>query len=772
MTQISVPVDVKDSAGAPVAGAEVTVAAVDEGIHSITDYKNPDPYGWLGRARRPDFRRAHYYDKVVYDFTKPGTGGDMGNDMAKRASAVEDNWIRPVSLWSAVLTTDANGRATAAFDVPEFNGQLRIVAVAAAPVALGANSANLLVRRPFILRTSMPRFVLPGDKAQCRATVFNNSDAPAKVTVSWSVAGTLASGQGAKDLQIAPHKDGNLLAEIVAGSAVGQGEIRWSAVAFDASGKELEKLEQTALMPVRPPAAYQTANDFIVVAPGETKTLKNERFLDDARASLDIAVSANPTLRLKDALQFVVGYPYGCVEQTTSRLLPMYLLRKNQDLVATTLDKDQRLDGFIQAGISRLFSMQTPGGGLSMWPGGSEPYPYGSVYALHFLTLVKNGRDFELPDESFKLLQNYVRGLTSDWSATSESDLYRRAYAIYVLALDGDMEAIRQIERFDTVQLPTSARYLLAAALARNTRDTDRVKLYLEKTPSKPYDAKEQAGTLNSEIRNHAVEMIALRQMKGDSKRIADLATELSEYLIAHRYGTTQETSFIIAALAEHLADVAAGLQGVAATISGDGKDGSLAGNELYRAKHEGAGGTFTVANTGTAAIYVSLTSAGVPKEAATTVEKEGMTLVRRVMTNRGGAFSGSNYAHGDSYVVDLELTSEGVYKNVILTDLLPAGFEIENPRLSPDALSGEKFQDAVSPTHLELRDDRLVLAFDELSPGPHHFYYVVRAVTPGTFQQPSARIECMYDPRFHATSEAGTVNVQPRAPQKAAAKK
>lgn len=763
-TPVTVALEVRDAAGQP-AATEVTVAAVDEGIHNITGYKNPDPYGWLGRSRRPDFRRAHYYDKVVYDFSKPSPGGDMGNEMAKRASAVEENWIRPVALWSGAVETGDDGTAEVTFDVPEFSGQLRIVAVAASQQALGAGSANLLVRRPQMLQTSMPRFMLPGDKAMCRAVLFNNSEQAVTANVSWSVGGALTGSQGAQKVEVAPKSEASVLAEITAGDAVGQGEIRWHASVMDASGQETESLHQVALMPVRPPAAYRSVHALQAVGAGETRTFKNEAFLDDARASMELTVSASPTLRLKDALQYLVGYPYGCVEQTTSRLMPMYLLRKNQGLVKTTLSDSDTLEGYIQAGITRLFSMQTTSGGFGFWPGQNEPYPYGSVYALHFLTLVKSGREFDVPDDGFRQLQGYVRGLAMNWSGENqtESDVYLRAYATYVLALDGDMEAIRQIERFDTLSLPTAARYLLAAALAKNTGDTDRVRLYLTSTPSQPYTTREQGGTLNSDIRNTAVRLLALTQSKGKADEMQTLANELTKFLTTHRYGTTQETAFIVTALTSYLTSVTGDIAGASATIKGSGKEGVIKGDDTFDVRHDGPGGHFTVVNTGKTPVYVSLTTRGIPAKPVDEPVSEGLGVGRAFMDNRGEPYEGTTFVQGDSFVIDVTLTCSGRLENVVVADLLPAGFEVENPRLDPDVLSGGVFEEAATPSNLEIRDDRLVLAFDSLDEGTHHFYYVVRAVTPGTYQHPPLAAECMYDPSIRAVAAGGQIDVTAR---------
>ncbi|HNT87102.1 MAG TPA: MG2 domain-containing protein, partial [Candidatus Hydrogenedentes bacterium] len=554
----SVALETRDHTGAPVA-AEVTVAAVDEGIHALTDYTTPDPYAWLLRSRRPEFNRAHYYDKVAYDFGKTPIGGDaIARRFGKDAPFVGDNWIKPVALWSGVVRTDENGQGRVTFSVPEYSGQLRLVAVACTRDAVGAGSGNIYVRRPYMLRTSMPRFAMPGDRFQCRAVVFNTTDAPCTARVSWRAEGALAGGDGAKEIAVEPSREAAAIGDFAAGMGMGQGTIHWRVEVLDAAGAVVETLTEEAPIPVRPPAMYETTHELAVIGPGESRTFKNSHYIEAVNTTLDISVSADPMLRLRDALKHVVGYPYGCVEQTTSRCLPMYLLRRNKALIGTAFDKDWAVDAYLQAGVDRLFSMQTGDGGLGGWPGASTSYPYGSVYACHFLTLAKRDGELRVPDDAFKALQEYVRGVGNNWDANSdmyrycstESALHQRAYAHYVLAIDGDIDAIRGIERFDALVLPTSARYLLAAALALNTQDTDRVRLYLSSAPSEPYQVTEQDGTLNSDIRNTAIKLLALMQMGGDDPACFELVNRLTRYIETQRYGSTQETAFIVTALA------------------------------------------------------------------------------------------------------------------------------------------------------------------------------------------------------------------------------
>jgi len=760
---LEIAVTVRDQAGKPVE-AELTLAAVDEGIHAILGTRDPDPYAWLLRLRRPDHNRAHYYDKVAYDFTAPEPSGDgeAEEEIAKRVESSDTNWIRPVALWSGVVHTDGDGRATIRLDVPEFTGALRLAAVACTPEGVGAAGERLLVRRPYMLRTSMPRFLLPDDHARCRAVMFNHSDAPVTAVLTWSSGGVLPSAEGAETLFLPPGGERDLWADVAAGSVMGQGELRWEVTVTGDSGDVLERLTEIAPIPVRPPAGFQSHHELVTVEPGEHRVIRNTRFRDDDRTEMEVSMAASPLIRLEKALQFVTGYPYGCVEQVTSRLLPMYLLKKNSALTASAVPENTQLNEYLRYGIHRLFSMQTGSGGLGMWPGSYHAYPYGSVYALHFLTLVKQGRDLELPERSMKALQDYVRRVAVTYSGDESWDLYLRAYALYVLVLDGDLEAIRQIGRFDKILMPRPARFLLAAALAQSTGDARRVREYLAKAPSETYQRRTQGGTLDSDIRNTAVELMALRQMKAEISEIVPKADLLIRFLENDHYGTTQETAFVITALAGYLADFAGDPAQASAEVEGPRETVNVTGADFYRSSHKGPGTAYTVRNTGPTPMWMYVTTRGIPVEPETGAESRGVSIRRALLSAESGTEkSDTVFEHGRTYLGRLTLECNEAAANLVVTDLLPAGFEVENPRVDPDALPAGSLPGAVIPSYLEIRDDRLVLAFDSLTAGTHTFYYVVRAVTPGRYRYPAPQAECMYDPAVGGRGEAASIEVR-----------
>ncbi|MBI3117457.1 MAG: hypothetical protein HYZ00_02145, partial [Candidatus Hydrogenedentes bacterium] len=660
---------------------------------------------------------------------------------------------------SGVVQTGADGKALVSFTLPKFNGQVRLVALAVTPAATGAGDAYVYVRQPYMLRTSLPRFTLPGDHFQVHANVFNTTDAPVKLRLSWAASGTL-SGSGSKEMPLAAKGEASTLADVTAGTAIGQGTVQWIAEILDTAGTLIEKVEESLPLPVLPPAVYQSDHELVVLPPGESRSFQNTRFLKELRVDMSLDVGANPLLRLKEPLKYLVGYPYGCVEQTTSRGLPLYLLRKNVALLGGDDTDSKRYEQYVKAAIRRLFTMQTNSGGLAMWPGGNEPYPYGSVYAGHFLTLVKRDQELELPEQPFHELQEYVRRVAKDSADDSFAALYLRAYALYVLALDGDAEALEQLHSFDNVLMPRAARYLIAAALAVNTQDAPLVQHYLASTPSELYEERYTSGILNSDTRNTAVRVMAQIQMGAPGAVIQEDVDKLLRYLEQRRYYTTQETAFVVTALGLYLEQLGGQPELASATIAGPDGEKTITGAGQFKAATTDPGAVFTVANTGQRSMFINFTAAGTPAQPDLSAVSEGVTISRSYISPERSPLSGLVFEHGKSYLATLTFSCIEDVENLIVADLLPAGFEIENPRLDPDVMEGLEPEGAVTPSYLEIRDDRLVLAFDSLGSGPHKFYYLVRAVTPGTFSQPPVQAECMYAPAIHGHSVPGSVNI------------
>lgn len=759
-TDLALNITTQDHNGTPVS-AEVTVAVVDEGIHLILGYINPDPLGWFMRSRRPFYNRAHYYDKVAYDFEYPQIGGDvLERRLGKDTPTIDENWIKPLALWSGAVMTDDNGSAMVKFEMPKFNGEVRVVAVAANAQASGSAATHIKVKQPYMLRLSLPRFALPRDMFKVNTLLFNTTTSAVQAKIAWQGSGTLSGNTGSRQIDIPANQEQAFYAEFIAQDNIGQGSISWSTTILDVNGKIIETMEEETPLPVREPAAYQSHQELIVLQPGESRSIQNTLFVEDERLSSEIIVSANPLTRLKESLDYVIGYPYGCIEQTTSRTALLYLLRRSEALREIT-GGNLQLDSQIQSGIDRLFSMQLSSGALSFWPGRNNHSAYGTVYACHLLTQVFNDQHYEIGEQSFRRLQHAVRDIANNSSLDNQNDLYTRAYALYVLALDGDLQAIQDIERFDSIALPRSARYLLAAALAMNTQDLERAQQYLHRVKSEPYHERLQYGNFNSAPRNTAVELIALLAMQADEKEIHANAEKLLRYMDVGEVKSTQDKAFVVTALSQYFNYLGGDLSQCNVVITSPQGESTIQGSDVYKQKNEGAGVAYTVNNIGSHAAFVHFSTAGIPKNPRTEPVEAGIKIERSYKDDTGEVLDGNKFMHGQAYLVNLSLELDAKVDNLIIADMLPAGLEISNPRLDDNALEGYDIYGGLEASHLEVRDDRLVVAFDHLEKGIHNFYYLVRAITPGKFQQPAVHAECMYDPGTRGSSVWRNIEVQ-----------
>lgn len=756
-SQLDVTLNVAGPDGQPVT-SEVTVALVDEGIHQILQYENPDPVSWFQRPRRPAYRRAHYYDQVAYDFQAAKIGGD--ELLRKRVdSTVGDNWIKPLALWSGNIQTDATGTATLSMAIPEFAGKVRLVAVATTGDRAGSQSANVIIRRPVILRTSLPRFVAPGDTFATTVVLQNMEDDPISATLKVSAEPPLIMAQEEKVIELAAKAETVFTLPVGAGDATGSGRIHWSLSTVNAAGAKVDDYTTDTALKVQSPSVYQVRSEMVVIPAGESHQFTNTVFKDNGLLEATLTATPNSLARLRKALNYVVGYPYGCVEQTTSRCLPLFLLGQAAASTGNELDSAQ-FQQFIQAGIDRLLSMQTRSGGLGYWPGATEATTYGSIYGAHFLALAKQDAAFEVPEEKFAALMSYIKDRIPLAPNEGPMSLYNYAYACYVRALSQDSTVMESINSLDTLPVPTAARQWLALGAIVATGTADQTQAYLLRTPSSPYDAREQSNSLNSGIRNDAITLMTQMAVGLDAKFVQPQAEKLLRFLESNPY-STQEAAFVVTALSAYLKSNAGDLTSAHASFLTPDGTSEEKGDFQYKHKHEGPGANYTVTNSGTTPLYVHYDSAGMLVNPDVDAAANGIAI-KRSIESKNGAADPAGLKQGENYLLTVELTCDQTYENVILADLLPGGLEIENPRLDGGALATWKKSDGVMPSFLEIRDDRLVAAFDKLERGTHKFYYAVRAVTPGTFHHPGGNAECMYEVKYNGRTAAGSVTIAP----------
>ncbi|MBI5367047.1 MAG: hypothetical protein HZA54_08415, partial [Planctomycetes bacterium] len=805
-TRLEVPVLVTGADGAPAAGAEITVAAVDEGICSLTGFVTPDPLAFFGAQRALGVRAHDLYAFLMPELEPPAeaaparAGGDGGDEEDEGGSAplearhlnpVRAERFRPVALWQGRLTTDAAGRATASFAVPEFTGRLRLMAVAVAARGFGSAEAGVLVRRPLVVKSGLPRFLAPGDEFVLPVAVWTRAagePAGAGATVG-AVTTVEVAFEGPLGLAVAGAPARIELP--AAGAAGGGGEVR-TALRLRAGATPgvarliltatcgSERIEERTEIAVRPPiglvqsggaGALDEGRRARVAIPGDY--LKGTR-----RATL--TVSTFPWTQWEGAIEDLLHYPYGCIEQTTSTAFPLlYLADLAAGLGRDRLTRDE-IDARVQAGLDRLLAMQTVDGGFSYWPGQREPYRWGSAYATHFLVAAQSA-GYAFPRDAYAAALAYLDQVLVRAVSVSGDDLgeYRealaeKAYALFVLGLAGQARpawANRLVEQRAELD-PTARCHVAGALLATGRAAEGRALLGMapagagaEEASAAPTAAATAAlarrtgGSLYSSVRADAILLSVLLDAAPERARLEPLALRLMGSRKQGRWGTTQENAFAAMALGKYFKTFPpahGAVQGQ--VVAGAGPAAFSETQPLTVALPEGANDV-TIEARGEGPVFWSWTADGVPASGRAEERDAGLRVRRTLIGRDGKPLADGGVKCGDLVRVRLTLAADRAAENVVISDLLPAGLEIENPRLAT-AETGEVKVRGLAAEHVEMRDDRL-LVFATVPAGESCFEYLTRAVTVGRFALPPVSAGCMYDPDLASVHGAGVLIVE-----------
>ena len=742
--------------------AYVTLAAVDEAVLKLTDFPSPAPGDWFYGREKLGVELRDLYGRLIEPHADAvGELRSGGDSFAKRAVAgLPDKSTLVVALYSGIVKLDEGGAATIKLDMPDFQGQVRLMAVAWSSKKLGAASAPMTVRDPVVTLVSLPRFLAPGDQARLGVTVNNLEGPPGDYALKLTATGaggfatpvdrTLHLAAGAS------FSDGFVLAATTAGNL---------AIHLDLAGPGGTHIARDFKIGVRPAQAYQLRRFVGPMQPGQSVTLDDasaDEFLPGTAEAV-LTVSPRPQWDVPGLLRSLDRYPYGCLEQTTSRALPLLYV----DEVASLWKADPGFDPAkaIDGAIAHIAELQRSDGSFGVWNDTDNTVPWLDGYAADFLMRAKE-HGHTVPDFALKgvigYLRDYVRQEHKD-----EADLPALAYAHYVLARAkaDDLGTLRYFNDTQMQRLPTPlAKAQLGAALAAYGDATRAAAAYAEAlaAPSR------RPGGLRyidygSDLRDSAAALSFAAADPANQPRLTAVIDRIAE-LFAHANRTsTQEQAWLLLA-----AEAAAKLTGNSMTVQVGDKPNETRSTAEYFRRVLGAGASaLTVSNRGTAPLWRAVSITGVVK-AELPAESGGYDVSRAVYKPDGTIADLTKARQTDLYVVVLKGTRKDAAQpaRALLVDLLPAGFEIQNASAptGDDAGAYAWLKDVISPDFVEARDDRFIAALD-LPGGTSQFTlaYVVRAVTPGTFKYPAVEVEDMYDPETYGRTAMGKLVVQQR---------
>ena len=764
-TRLEATVRARDAAGAPAADAEVVLAAVDEGICSLTDFQSPDPAAWFQARRRLGVALFDVYGDLLplMDDRAGGAAshppGGEGAVLARRLNPIRAQRFRPVALWSGAVRCDAQGEARIAFDVPEFTGELRLMAVAVNRSASGSASRAATVKRPLVVQPSLPRFLAPGDQCLMGAQIFNETGADQRIRVAVTTEGPLSVGSFDREFALARGGERSLRVPLVAGTAPGKAICR---IAVEAGEERYAEEIELAVRPAAPPATV--IRDGALVE-GEAADLAPPSGWLPGTVEVEAWCGVEPEIALGGALDYLLRYPYGCLEQTISSAFPLLYFADLVNRARPAALGNMETEHFARSALWRVLGMQQAHGGFALWPNG-ETYDWGSVYAAHFLVEAARA-GIEAPAERRDAALDFLRDLlrraappdadTPEW----REDRVRRAYACQVLALAGRPDHgwnARLLETAD--RLSASARAHLASALILAGRPREATAL-LDHAPAVAAAERHSGGNLDSPARDLALELAARVEVDPADPRAAQLALRLSGRRAGGAWHTTQENAVALMALGKYYRARPARPAPFAAALRVDGRETPFTHERIFRwTGAPSPRGVARIENRGPGPLLYYVRLHGVPADGRVEEADHGLRVRRQVLDLEGVPLARSRWTPGDAAVIRIVLDPlDGAFDNIVIEDLLPAGLEIENPALTTSETTPWIRERIEWVRRRELRDDRLLLFTGRIAQ-PREFHYTVRAVTPGRFAWPAIQASAMYDPAVRSAGGAGWLDV------------
>lgn len=753
-----------------VPNAVVTVAAVDEGILQLIAQKTPDPFEFFYRKLALGVTSYDTFSLLLPELKSLVAGGGEGEEGLSQYVRTEGiRRVEPVAFWSGPLVADGDGNVKVTFKVPEFQGALRIMAVAIDEDRFGSSQRLTRVRDPLVLLPTLPRILSFGETLQVPVTVRNDTGKPGKILVGLTAQGPVSIEKPAvQPVDIPVGREKTVYFTVKTGDS--EGNVRFVATA-SGNGEKSTSTTNVGIRPDLPPAAVETAG-----AVGQATLdvpLKDADRYRPETLRRTVRIGPVPLVQFTGKLEHLLHYPYGCLEQTTSSAFPLIYVGD----IAKALDpslfdpKKGHADPaeLVQAGLRRIAIMQLPGGGFSLWPGGQETHPWGSVYATHFIVEARRA-GHPVEDSLIRNSLGWLAGEVKAKGTYGSEELQRTVYGLYVLSRAGrpDLGTMDFIRQKHAKELSAESRALLAAAYASagNPRATQSLAANVGAVEE---IQRETGGNFNSAIRNRALLLLALLDADPKSPKIPQLVDRLArdaQSTQEYFWWTTQEESFTLLALGQFLQRQAkqppySGTVFVGGKAIGKFNNQTvtfpaITGKEPIRIQMDGG------YKSGSA--FFSVLARGVPTDAAFQPSTSGLEIQREFLDREGQALNLTAVEQGDLIAIRTKVRStSGPVNNVAIVNLLPSGLEVENPRLQTTEQLPWVSDANLEPKYMDLRDDRILL-FADLPPDTWQtFYTLVRAVAPGQFRLPPVQVEAMYNPALRATGERGTMEVKTR---------
>ena len=742
---------VKEKDGKPMT---YTIALVDDGLLDLTRFKTPNPWNTFYARQSLGVRTWDIFDDVIGAYGGKvnqilSIGGDEAEAGSKNKKA---NRFKPMVTYLGPFNLEKGDIQKHSIKIPKYVGSVRamVVATNAKEEAYGSDEKTAFVRKPVMILASLPRKITPQETVTLPVTVFAMKPEikNVKVTVAPNEAYTI---EGSKTQTVTFSQPDEKMAyfTLKVNDFKGIGKVKINA----SSGSE--KASYEVEIDVLNPNPVTTEVKDLVVKSNENKEIDFTTFGTKGTNSATVELSTLPPMNFTKRLGYLIRYPHGCVEQTTSSAFPQLYL---PEIFELSKEKQQEIERNVKATIQRLSDFQIANGGLSYWQGNSRADNWGTSYAGHFMIeAAKKG--YVLPIGFKSNWISYQKQQARNWRNNSSysNNALSQAYRLYTLSLANSPDLASMNRLRETRSISNEAKMRLASAYALIGKKSI-AKVILETLTAENY-SRRYYYNYGSETRNKAMALETYTLLNDEVKAIK-LAKEIAETLSSEKWMSTQTTAFSLLAMSQYALQNGENT-GIHAkfTINSNSKNiniqKALYAEDIEEIKKEN---TFKISNKSKGVLYVRLLNKGILPVGVEKVVQKNLEATINYKTKGGDRIDPTSISQGTNFIAEITIrnSTNDKVENVALTEYIPSGWEIVNTRFTDfgNNASSSKVD------YTDIRDASISNYFTLNKYETKTFRVLLNASYLGTYYLPGVQVEAMYDNDYIARTKGQWVNV------------
>ncbi len=730
-----------------------SLAVVDEGLLDLTRFKTPNPWNEFYKRQALGVKTWDLYDYVIGAYTGSieqvyAIGGDEELQTKKAKKA---NRFKPVVMVLGPFTLDKNKTQSHTIKMPKYIGSVRTMVVAGDKnnAAYGATEKATPVKKPLMVLASLPRKLSPGEKVTLPVTVFAMENKVKNATISLKLSkGIKIIGNTTQKISFNKPDEKMVYFDLDVSEAKGIGKIE-----VIAKGNGEKSSYEVEIDVVNPNPITNKAID-VVLEPNQTQTIDFETFGIKGSNFATAEFSTLPPMNFTERLQYLIRYPYGCVEQTTSSVFPQLYLDKIFDIPA---QKKQEIQSNIKSAIKKLGDFQTGNGGLSYWPGQNYTNDWGTSYAGHFMIEAEK-KGYVLPLTFMSNWLRYQQNAAKNWRMHSRwNNSLPQAYRLYTLALAGHPD-LSSMNRLREENLSNEAKLRLAAAYAlAGQQEIAKRLVNTANIDFKPY--KYDYYTYGSVDRNRAMALETYVIINENKQKTVELAKDIAKKMSSKDWMSTQTTAYSLYAMAKMLEKNGGKGMNISYTANSKKSNSIKTGKSVAERKldiHKG-NNSVTIVNKGNNTVFVRVLNSGILPLGEEIPVQRGLKVYVRYKDANGNNLDVLKLKQGTDFMaqVTVENTTGNFVDNIALTEIFPSGWEIVNTRFTD--FGNVK---SSSATFTDIRDDRVNFFFDLDARDSKTYNVLLNASYLGKYYLFGVQAQAMYDNDYLTRTKGNWIEV------------